>query len=219
MTFKDGENNKTRIENVRQVLDENSPFIKNLRKTVLPERIRIYTFGKDCKRVKNNVIPAADAEKTDISGAINRISGDLSGLPAAGSYSFPMVMIILIQISLSVGAELKDKNIPFFAVGMGAAKSFADLEALSLSGPDEVWQKSLFDLKAVIKKRGIPSGAQRSYCARTTRFWKNAMFFFGGRDSIGLTFNLAAPSSGLKSYELEAVPVTGETVTENNKQS
>lgn len=220
MTIPDGINGKTRIDSTKEIISENSDFTKNITTRISPDHIRYYSFGDKCKKLtkeKDKNIEATEG-KTNIKTCVEKISRDLSGLPVSGVVLFSDGNDNCDSDVYALGSSLKNKSIPVFAVGTGGSPAFKDAGIVSFVGPEDVWEKNIFVIKALIKYSGSPVKNVPVIFKEGDNVLETKYVSFDRNKTVAaLSFNVNPIGTGLKSYNIDIPAIKGEVFTENNK--
>lgn len=220
MSIPDGVNGKTRINSVKDLLLENSDFMKQITNRVLPDHIRYYAFGNKCKRITKEKETEAKDDRTNFKICTEKISGDLSGLPISGLIVFSDGNDNCDSDVFALGNSLKNRNMPVYAIGTGGSSAFTDIGVVSFVGPDEVWEKNIFVIKVLIKYTGNPAKnlpviLKEGDTVLETKY----VTFDRNRTAATLSFNVNPVGTGLKSYNINIPALRGEVFIDNNKDA
>jgi uncharacterized membrane protein len=138
---------RPRIEAARGIVSSLQPALAQRFK---PE---IWTFGSEIAQPGDAAI-AADAERSDLSGALRAVQERYRDRPLAG--------IIVVSDGGDTSAQdaatvVGDDAVPVYAVGVGAPSASADFEVLDVAAGEAPLADSSVDLTIAAVSRGTPS--------------------------------------------------------------
>jgi uncharacterized membrane protein len=213
------ENGRTRLEAAQELLKSGGSFARGLDEKF---KVSLYGFSTTAARIKDPGELKAEGAATDLVGAFRETIKDSTAQTTSA--------VILLSDGGSntpkdLNAELRElraKNIPVFAVGVGNPERFKDVEAVRATTPRRVLTGSSVNAEVLVRTSGYPAGKVVVAVNEDGRALKTQSFDFKGATGKGeaQTFNVEfTPSSvGAHRYTFEVKPLEGETTLENNAQ-
>src|SRR5262247_734 len=209
------ENGRSRLDAAKEILSANNQFARGLDEKF---KVSLYGFSSGASKVKDAGELKAEGAVTDIVNALREAVNDQSGSALSA--------IVLVSdgganTSRDLGAELRElraKNIPIFAIGVGNPARFKDAEMSRVTTPRRVLTGSAVIADALVRLNGYGSTKVTVAISEDGRALKTQMLDVKGGDAETLTVEFTPSSPGAHRYTFEVKPLDGEMTVENNAQ-
>jgi uncharacterized membrane protein len=214
MTLND-ENGRSRIEAAKEILSANHKFARGLDEKF---KVGLYGFSTGATKIKDANELKAEGAVTDIVNALREAVNDQSGSALSA--------IVLVSdgganTSRDLGAELRElraKNIPIFAIGVGNPARFKDAEMSRVTTPRRVLTGSAVIADALVRLNGYGSTKVTVAISEDGRALKTQTSDVKGGEAETLTLEFTPSTPGAHRYTFEVKPLDGEMTVENNAQ-
>jgi uncharacterized membrane protein len=209
------ENGRSRIEAAKEILSTGHQFARGLDEKF---KVSLYGFSSGASKVKDAGELKAEGGVTDIVNALRETVNDQSGS------SLSAVVLVSdggANTSRDLGAELRElraKNIPVFAVGVGNPLRFKDAEMSRVTTPRRVLAGSAVIADALVRLSGYGSSKVIVAISEDGRALKTQTLDVKGGEAETLTVEFTPSSPGAHRYAFEVKPLDGEMTLENNAQ-
>jgi uncharacterized membrane protein len=209
------EKNRSRIEAARGILSTNDPFARGLDAKF---KVKLYSFSTATTKIKDAAELKAQGAATDLAGALNEAVKDATGNALSA--------VVLVSDGGSntpkdLSAELRDlraRNIPVFAIGVGNPDRFKDAEMTRVTTPRRVLTGSAVSADALVRLSGYPNSKVALSVTEDGRAIKTQQFDVKGGESQTVTVEFTPTTPGPHRYSFDIKPLDGETTVENNAQ-
>jgi uncharacterized membrane protein len=209
------EKNRSRIEAARGILSANDTFARGLDAKF---KVKLYGFSTATAKIKDAGELKAQGAATDLAGALNEAVKDSTGNALSA--------VVLVSDGGSntpkdLSAELRDlraRNIPVFAIGVGNPDRFKDAEMTRVTTPRRVLTGSAVSADALVRLSGYPNSKVALAVTEDGRAIKTQQFDVKGGESQTVTIEFTPTTPGPHRYSFEIKPLDGETTVENNAQ-
>src|SRR5499433_3226757 len=214
MQLKD-ENGRSRIDAAREILSPNNKFARGLDEKF---KVSLYGFSAGASKIKDANVLKAEGAVTDLVNALREAVNDQSGSALSA--------VILLSdgganTSRDLGSELRElraKNIPVFAVGVGNPARFKDAEMARVATPRRVLTGSAVIADALVRLNGYGAAKVTVAISEDGRALKTQTADVKGGEAETLTVEFTPSSPGAHRYTFEVKPLDGEMTVENNAQ-
>jgi uncharacterized membrane protein len=209
------EKNRSRIEAAKGILSSNDPFARGLDAKF---KVKLYSFSTATSKIKDAGELKAQGAATDLAGALNEAVKDSTGNALSA--------VVLVSDGGSntpkdLSAELRDlraRNIPVFAIGVGNPDRFKDAEMTRVTTPRRVLTGSSVSADALVRLSGYPNSKVALSVTEDGRAIKTQQFDVKGGESQTVTIEFTPTTPGPHRYSFDVKPLDGETTVENNAQ-
>jgi uncharacterized membrane protein len=209
------ENGRSRVDAVKEILSTGNQFARGLDEKF---KVSLYGFSAGASKIKDAGELKAEGAVTDIVNALRQTVNDQSGSSLSA--------IVLVSdgganTSRDLGAEFRElraKNIPVFAVGVGATSRFKDAEMSRVTTPRRVLAGSAVIADALVRLSGYGSSKLIVAISEDGRALKTQTLDVKGGEAETLTVEFTPSSPGAHRYTFEVKPLDGEMTVENNAQ-
>jgi uncharacterized membrane protein len=209
------ENGRSRIDAAKEILSPDHQFARGLDEKF---KVGLYGFSTGASKIKDANELKAEGSVTDIVNALRETVNDQSGTALSA--------VILLSdgganTSRDLGAELRDlraKNIPVFAIGVGNPARFKDAEMSRVATPRRVLSGSAVIADALVRLNGYGAAKVTVAISEDGRALKTENLDVKGGEAETLTVEFTPSSPGAHRYTFEVKPLDGEMTVENNAQ-
>jgi uncharacterized membrane protein len=209
------ENGRSRIDAAKEILSPGHQFARGLDEKF---KVGLYGFSTGASKIKDANELKAEGSVTDIVNALRETVNDQSGTALSA--------VILLSdgganTSRDLGAELRDlraKNIPVFAIGVGNPARFKDAEMSRVATPRRVLSGSAVIADALVRLNGYGAAKVTVAVSEDGRALKTENLDVKGGEAETLTVEFTPSSPGAHRYTFEVKPLDGEMTVENNAQ-
>jgi len=209
------ENGRSRIDAAKEILSPNHKFARGLDEKF---KVSLYGFSTGASKIKDANELKAEGAVTDLVNALREAVNDQSGSALSG--------VILLSdgganTSRDLGAELRElraKNIPVFAIGVGNPARFKDAEMSRVATPRRVLTGSAVIADALVRLNGYGAAKVTVAISEDGRALKTQTADVKGGEAETLTVEFTPSSPGAHRYTFEVKPLDGEMTVENNAQ-
>jgi uncharacterized membrane protein len=209
------DHNRTRIQNVKEILAPNNRFARELNDKF---KVNLYGFSTTTAKIKDANELKAEGAATDLGGALREAIKDTSGTTLSA--------IVLVSdgganTSRDLGVELRElraRSIPVFTVGAGNPNRFKDGELVRVTTPRRVLVGSSVSADALVRLNGYSKSKVSLAISEDGRAVKTQQFDVKGDEAQTLTIEFTPTSAGSHRYTFEVKGLEGETTLENNAQ-
>jgi len=209
------DHNRTRIQNVKEILAPNHRFARELNDKF---KVNLYGFSTTTGKIKDANELKAEGAATDLGGALREAIKDTSGTTLSA--------IVLVSdgganTSRDLGVELRElraRSIPVFTVGAGNPNRFKDSELVRVTTPRRVLIGSSVSADVLVRLNGYGNSKISLAISEDGRAIKTQPFDVKGDEAQTLTIEFTPTSAGSHRYTFEVKGLEGETTFENNAQ-
>ena len=212
MTLAD-ENNRSRLDATKELLDSGKPFTKNLNDKF---RVSLYGFSNTTGKIKDAVELKADGAATDVTTALREAVKESTGSPLS---AIVMVSDGGSNTPKDLSAELRElraRNIPVYTIGVGNPARFKDAEAVRVTTPRRVLVGSAIISETLVRLSGYGNSKISLAVSEDGKALKTQQFDVRGGEAQSVTIEFSPSSAGNHRYTFEVKPLEGETTLENN---
>ncbi|WDE96531.1 hypothetical protein PQO03_00940 [Lentisphaera profundi] len=208
---------KTRIQLVQAML--NNKDLDMLNKLDEKYSLRLFAFDQDARQLKMGdeliELPKAEGEATSLSSAITYVEQSLRGLPIADMIIFTDGIHNKGNSALDLSAELNNKDIRIFPVGIGMPEN-VDVSIQSINMEDLLFIDDEVEVKVNFSASGIEDSSLRVRLKMGTKLMaeKNVRFSNG---SFSESFVIKAEKKGDYQFSVEVDQYPDEFFSENNQ--
>jgi uncharacterized membrane protein len=209
------ENGRSRIDAAKEILSNNSQFIRGLDEKF---KAGLYGFSTNAAKIKDAGELKAEGPATDIVNALRE------GVKDSSAAALSAVVLISdggANTSRDLAAELRElkaKNIPVFTIGVGNPSRFKDAEMSRVTVPRRVLTGSAVIADALVRLNGYGATKIALAISEDGRALKTQAFDLRGNEAQTLTVEFTPTTPGAHRYTFEVRPLDGETTVENNAQ-
>ncbi len=211
-----GENDQTRLEAVKNLMGADSPFNKQLSDKF---KTRTYKFSTTAERADAAAL-AGEGEQTNLTAAIEQAVRDAAGLPVSG-------IVVLSDGASNAEADavnnlsntlnnLKARNLPVFAVGVGPAKIEGDVEVIRATAPRRVIAGSSITAEVLLKASGEGQKVVQVDLMEDGHPLRSQPVTLQGEATSVAKINFKPLTPGVHRYALAVKPAEGEPIVDNN---
>jgi uncharacterized membrane protein len=213
------ENNRSRLEATKELLKSDGKFARGLDDKF---KVNLYGFSNAATKIKDAAELKAEGVATDLAGAFRETMKD----SAATSTS----AVVLVSDGGSntpkdLGAELRElraRNLPVFAIGIGNPERFKDAETVRVTTPRRVLTGSAVAADVLVRLSGYGATKVAIAVNEDGRALKTQSFDVkapsSGSEAQTVTIEFTPSTVGAHRYTFEVKPLDSETTLENNAQ-
>ncbi len=218
MSIKDGENDQTRLDYVRHLLEnEETGILNELEENF---KIRFYEFGGDASRPDSVDYSSADKDDTNLTASLQRVVSDYKGLPLAGILMFTDGGDNSEADPLSIVEELRDMNIPIHIVGVGSEAFENEREILEVNAGKGLAEGTGAEVDVKIRSWNEESGPVNVSLYKGDEVVHTEKKFLKGGGKIDyFSFFYEPEAKEAGKYTLRIDPAENEINVSNNDQS
>src|SRR5688572_2826709 len=209
----------TRLDTVKQALLNTSAgqasFLNRLEQKF---KTNLYGFSGGLARLKDTNDLYGEGRTSDLSGALEETIKRSSGMPLSaivlatdGASNVPSDITATLR-------ELRARDIPVFAIGVGATSKSLDAELTRVNIPRRVLVGSRVNIEAFVGLSGYNTTKVLIGVREDGRAIKTEQFDLRGNDTQAINLEITPATPGLHRYTVEITPLDGELTVENNKQ-
>src|SRR5687768_7301935 len=217
MKLRDVPGGATRLESVKQALlnTGQDSFLNQLERKF---KTNLYGFSGGLARLKDTNDLYGEGRTSDLSGALEETIKRSSGMPLSaivlatdGASNVPSDITATLR-------ELRARDIPVFAIGVGATSKSLDAELTRVNIPRRVLVGSRVNIEAFVGLSGYNTTKVLLGVREDGRAIKTEQFDLRGNDTQAINLEITPATPGLHRYTVEITPLDGELTVENNKQ-
>lgn len=209
------EGGRPRVQAVKELLAADSPFARGLDAKF---KTNLYGFSSAVSKIKDvNELQAAGAA-TDLAGALKEVVKESTGVPLAaivvvtdGAANTPRDLTAELH-------ELRARNLPVFAVGVGSTERFKDAEMVRVTTPRRVLVGSAVSAEVLVRLSGYEQSKINIEVSEDGHAVKTQQFDVRGGEAQTLNVEFTPAAPGAHRYTFKVTPLDGETTVENNAQ-
>lgn len=209
------ENNRSRIDAVRELVASDRNFLKEVDSKF---KLSLYGFSTGAARIGDGGQLKAAGESTDLAAAMGEAVRDSGGAPLSaivvvsdGGANTPSDLSSRLR-------DLRSRNIPVFTIGVGNPERFKDAELVRVTSPRRVLTGSAVSAEALVRLSGYGATKINLSVDEDGKRIKTQAYDLKGGESQTLTIEFTPASPGSHRYTFEVGPLDGETTLENNAQ-
>jgi uncharacterized membrane protein len=214
MTLQD-EKGRARLDAVKELLNPQGQFARGLDDKF---KVGLYGFAATTTKIKDANELKGEGAATDLANALQEAVKDSTGSPLSA-------LVVITDgganTARDLGAqlrELKARNLPVFAVGVGSPDRFKDAEMVRVNAPRRVLVGSAVIAEALIRLHGYGNTKVTVAVSEDGKALKTENFDLKGNEAQTVTLEFTPSSIGTHRYSFEVKPLDGETTLENNLQ-
>lgn len=213
--------NLTRLDSVKQLMSANSVFY-----TALADKfkLRAYKFSSTGERVQNAGELSGAGDETSLASALDQASRESAGLPMSG-------VILITDGANNSGASdddrsstlaatlanLRSRNLPVFAIGVGPESLEGDVELVRATAPRRALAGSPVTVELLVKAGGPRKGVTVDLSEDNHLLRSQEVPVQGDSTTVArVTFTPSSP--GVHHYTLIAKPGTEDPIPDNNSR-
>jgi uncharacterized membrane protein len=211
-----GESEQTRLETVKSLMGADSQFNKQLSDKF---KIRTYKFSNTAERADASGL-AGEGEQTNLTSAIEQAVRDAAGLPVSG-------IVVMSDGASNAEADavnnlsntlnnLKARNLPVFAVGVGPTKIEGDIEVIRATAPRRVIAGSSITAEVLLKASGEGQKVVQVDLMEDGHPLRSQPVTLQGEATSVAKINFKPLTPGVHRYALAVKPADGEPIVDNN---
>ncbi|MBI3934817.1 MAG: hypothetical protein HY316_08990 [Acidobacteria bacterium] len=205
-----------RVERVKEVLDDSSPLLAELREKF---QVRSYSFSDTARRLPSAEDLKAAGTGSRIEGALGEVYAELRHLPLAGMVVVSDGAQNLAASSREVLDEIEARKIPIYTLGVGRTELSRDLQLDGVALARSALPGSLLTADITVRQRGYIGRDARLEVREGNRILATKELHFGPEPVQTIPLSFTPTSKGIKEYTFRLVAPAGEEVQENNSQS
>lgn len=207
------ENSRSRLDATKTLLAAGSKFAQGLNDKF---RTSLYGFANTAEKIKDVSELNASGASTDIASALDQATRESTGSPLSaivlvsdGGANTPKDLSDQLR-------DLRSRNIPVFAVGIGNPSRFKDAETVRITAPRRVLSGSAIIAETLIRLTGYDNQKISLAVSEDGKALKTQQFDVKSGEAQSVTIEFNPTSVGNHSYTFEVKPLDGETTLENN---
>jgi uncharacterized membrane protein len=217
MEIRDEAGGRSRLETVQRLLrPEGNPMLEELARKF---KVRYFRFAGNADRVEGFQDQPRHGNLTDLARSLDQAAGELGNAPISG--------IVLITDGAdnhsadlnATAAQMRARNIPVYAIGVGTPGFSRDTEVLRVTTPRKVLKDSLIEADVAVRSKGYAGRTTRLLVKEGDRLIHSQSIMLGSDDEVK-TFkvNFSSDTAGPKVFTFRVDPFEDEVVSENNDQ-
>jgi uncharacterized membrane protein len=217
MEIRDGADGRPRLETVQHLLrPEGNPMLEELARKF---KVRYFRFAGTADRVEGFQDQPRHGNLTDLARSLDQVAGELGNAPISG--------IVLITDGAdnhsadlnATAAQMRARNIPVYAIGVGTQSFSRDTEVLRVSTPRKVLKDSLIEADVAVRSKGYAGRTTRLLVKEGDRLIHSQSIVLGSDDEVkNFKVNFSSNTAGPKVFSFRVDPFDDEVVSENNDQ-
>src|SRR5436190_14914402 len=216
MKLQDTPGRATRLDYAKQMLLAPSASGKNSFLASLQEKFKtnLYGFSGELNGVPDGNTLYGEGRTTDIAGALDEIAKRSSGMPLS---AVVLASDGAANVSRDLSAtlrELRARDIPVFAVGVGETSRPKDAELARINLPRRVLVGSRANIDAFVSLSGYDAPKVLMNVREDGRAIKTEEFNLRGNDTQALNLEITPSTIGFHRYTVEVTPLDGEVTVE-----
>ena len=207
------EDGRSRAQAVKELLDPAAPFARGLDSKF---KVNLYGFSSATAKLKDAGELKAEGGATDLAGALKEVVKDSTGLALSavvvltdGAANTPRDLAGELR-------ELRARNLPVFAVGVGSPERFKDVEMVRVGAPRRVLVGSAVKAEALVRLSGMGQSEIAIEVSEDGRAVKTEQVNVRGGEAQTVVVDFTPTAPGPHRYTFKVRPVEGETTIENN---
>ncbi len=211
-----GEDEQTRLDAVKNLMGADSQFNKQLSDKF---KTRTYKFSTTAERADAGAL-AGEGEQTNLTAAIEQAVRDAAGLPVSG-------IVVMSDGASNAEADavnnlsntlnnLKARNLPVFAVGVGPTKIEGDVEVIRATAPRRVIAGSSITAEVLLKASGEGQKVVQVDLMEDGHPLRSQPVTLQGEATSVAKINFKPLTPGVHRYALAVKPADGEPIVDNN---
>ncbi|MFN8001125.1 MAG: glutamine amidotransferase [Acidobacteriota bacterium] len=209
------ENGRTRAAATQAVLANNSSFTRNLEDKF---KVGLFGFSTTTNKLAKADELKAEGAATDLVGALRDAVKESSGAPLSAIVLFSDGGANTTKDLTAELRELRARNIPVFAVGVGNPDRFKDAENARVTAPRRVLVGSAVIADVLVRLNGYGATKISLAVSEDGKALKTQQFDLKGNEAQTVTIEFTPSAPGAHRYTFEVKPLEGETTLENNAQ-
>jgi uncharacterized membrane protein len=217
MEIKDGPKGNTRLDIEQDVLrPDDNPLLDGLSRRF---KLRYFSFSRSAERVKAFVSMPKHGNSTDLEKTLSTIADELAAAPVAG--------IVLVTDGAdnhsanldATAAQLRTRNIPVYAVGVGSSGIPRDIEVLRVTAPQKVLKDTVIEADVTVRATGYSGRRTRLVVSDRNRQLQSQEITLGRDDEVKTyKLNFSSLSAGPVIFRFRAESFPDEIISENNEK-
>jgi hypothetical protein len=218
MEIRDGPEGQSRLAVEQRLLRADSnPLIAELAKKF---KLRFFRFSKSAERTESFSDVPHHGEITDIERTLHQVSGELATAPIAG--------IVLVtdgadnhSANLDAAAsQFRARNVPVYTIGIGSPDFSRDTEVLRVTAPRRVLKDTVMEAEVSVRSKGYSGRRTRLLVLDRDRQLQSQEITLGSDGEVrNYKVLFTGDSAGPKVFSVQAEPLPGEILKENNDQN
>src|SRR5262245_30384938 len=176
----------------------------------------LWTFGNALAQARADAPLPANAERSDLSGALRAVQEQYRDRPMAG-------MIVISDggdtSAQDASSVVGDGSVPVYAVGVGAPRGAADFEVLDVSAGEAALTESSVDLTVAAVSRGAATPFDLRVLENGRPIDVRHVTPEAGGGPVRTVFSVSPPRETATLYTIEIPSAAGELTLENNRRS
>ena len=209
------ENGRTRAAATQAVLANDSSFTRNLEDKF---KVGLFGFSTTTNKLAKADELKAEGAATDLVGALRDAVKESSGAPLSAIVLFSDGGANTTKDLTAELRELRARNIPVFAVGVGNPDRFKDAENARVTAPRRVLVGSAVIADVLVRLNGYGATKISLAVSEDGKALKTQQFDLKGNEAQTVTIEFTPSAPGAHRYTFEVKPLEGETTLENNAQ-
>ncbi|HET9477758.1 MAG TPA: glutamine amidotransferase [Pyrinomonadaceae bacterium] len=219
MKLSDVAGGATRLDTVKQaLLNTTAGQTSFLNRLDQKFKTNLYGFSGVLSRLKDGNDLFGEGRTSNLAGALEETIKRSSGMPLSaivlatdGASNVPSDITSTLR-------ELRARDIPVFAIGVGATSKSLDAELTRVNMPRRVLVGSRVNIEAFVGLSGYETTKVLLGVREDGRAIKTEQFDLRGNDTQAINLEITPTTPGLHRYTVEITPLDGELTVENNKQ-
>jgi uncharacterized membrane protein len=176
----------------------------------------VWTFGSALAQARTDAPMAANADRSDLSGALRAIQEQYRDRPVAG--------VIVVSDGGDTSAQdassvVGDGSVPVYAIGVGAPRGATDFEVLDVSAGEAALTESSIDLTVAAVSRGAATPFDLRVLENGRPIDVRRVTPEAGGGPVRTVFTVSPPRETATLYTVEIPSAAGELALENNRRS
>ena len=205
-----------RVQQVQETLRPDGPVMTGLREKF---QVRTYRFSQNVNRLASVDDLAANGAASRIEDALAEAYAEMRHLPLAGIVLASDGAQNSSQAPPEALEEMKVRQIPVYAVGVGEEEFRRDLQVDDVAMPRTALPGSLVSTTVTLRQRGFIGQTARLEVREGASVLRTRDIRFGPAPVETVTMNFTPSTEGFREYTVRLVPLEGEAVLQNNQQS
>ena len=209
------QNGQSRLQAVKDLTKAGDKFLTGLESRF---KVKLYRFADGAKSVPDTSSLTGEGAATDVADALKESVKDSGGLPLSavvlltdGAANTPRDLSAQMR-------ELRARNLPVFAVGVGSTERFKDAEVVRVTTPRRVLTGSAVSAEVLLRVHGYGANKATVAVSEDGRAIKTEPVDIRGNEAQTVNIEFTPATVGFHRYTFEVKPYDGELTVENNAQ-
>jgi uncharacterized membrane protein len=218
MEIRDGAQAQSRLDIEQQFLRQrDNPLLEEL---AAKFKLRFFRFSNSAHRTEGFDRVSRHGNITDLEKTLSQVVGEMATAPIAG--------VVLVTDGAdnhstnldSVAAQLRARNIPIYAVGIGSSDFSRDTEVVRVNAPRKVLKDTIVEAEVSIRSTGYPGRRANLLVFDQEKLLQSKEITLGSDGEVKTyKVNFSGKSAGSRIFKFRIEPFADELVLENNDQT